>query len=66
VMRTNGDVTLNCADLVSIDRDGVRSLLALRDWLRRDGRCLHFVYLSDALARDLDTPVSGVVGRGAP
>jgi anti-anti-sigma regulatory factor len=59
VMRTNGDVTLNCANLVSIDRDGVRSLLALRDWLRREGRCLHVVNLSDSLTRELDTPVSG-------
>ena len=69
VLRTTGDVALNCADLTSIDRDGVRSLIALRAGLMRDGRRLHFVQLSEALSREIFErvdpqfpPASGVVG----
>lgn len=53
VLRTTGDVALNCADLTSIDRDGVRSLIALRAGLTRDGRRLHFLHLSDSLSREI-------------
>jgi len=53
VLRTTGDVTLNCADLVSIDGEGVRALIGFRDLLGRDGRRLRFVELSESLAHEL-------------
>ena len=45
--------------MVSLDGDGIRSLLTLRDWLRREGRCLRFAHLSDSLTAELGTPAPG-------
>jgi anti-anti-sigma factor len=53
VSRTREDVALDCSDLSSIDGDGVRALIALRDRLAHDGRCLKFVAMSDSVSHDL-------------
>ena len=56
VARTRGDVALDCTGVSSIDRDGIHALVALRDALAQEGRCLHFVRLSDSLVDDVLRP----------
>jgi anti-anti-sigma factor len=53
ILRTRGDVALDCADVSSIDGDGVRALIALRHRLAREGRRLQFVGLSDSVSHEL-------------
>jgi anti-anti-sigma factor len=53
ISRSTSEVALDCTDVSSIDREGIRVLIAMRDQLARDGRCLHFVRLSDALIHDI-------------
>jgi anti-anti-sigma factor len=61
ISRTTSEVALDCTDVSSIDREGIGALIAMRDQLARDGRCLHFVRLSDALIHDiLVAPASDV------
>ena len=62
ISRTTSEVALDCTDVSSIDSEGIRALIGMRDQLARDGRCLHFVRLSDALVRDiLRAPTSDVL-----
>jgi ABC-type transporter Mla MlaB component len=56
--RTRGDLALDCTDVSSIDPEGIRALIALRDGLARQGRRLHFVRLSDSLIHDVLRPPS--------